>query len=194
MTEIYKDGDDVVVTTELENEYRAPAVIVTAGGNPRKLEVPGEPELAGRGVSYCAICDGAFFKGKPVAVVGGGDSAVEEGTFLTRYASKVHLIHRRADFRAQAIAVQRAKADPKVESVLDTVVRSHPGQGQRREHQPQERQDRRNQQPRGFSHLPARGLPAQQHHLPGPREPRRAGLPDHGQQHGHQRPRHLRRG
>ena len=127
--EIYKDGDDVVVTTELDKEYRVPAVIVTSGGAPKKLGVPGEEEYAGRGVSYCAICDGAFFKEKEVAVVGGGDSAVEEGTFLTRYASKVHLIHRRDEFRAQAVAVQRAKADPKVQFVLDTVVEGIAGTG-----------------------------------------------------------------
>jgi thioredoxin reductase (NADPH) len=122
VTEIYKDGDDVVVLTALGKEYRVPAVIVTAGGNPRKLGVPGEEEFAGRGVSYCAICDGAFFKEKQVAVVGGGDSAVEEGTFLTRYADKVHIIHRRDEFRAQPVAVQRAKADPKVAFLMDTVV------------------------------------------------------------------------
>jgi thioredoxin-disulfide reductase len=119
--EIYKDGDDVVVKGQV-NTYRAPAVIVTAGGQPKKLGVPGEEELAGRGVSYCAICDGAFFKDQVVAVVGGGDSAVEEGTFLTRYASKVYIIHRRDTFRAQAIAVAAAKANPKVEFILDTVV------------------------------------------------------------------------
>jgi thioredoxin reductase (NADPH) len=119
--EIYKDGDHVVVKGQV-NTYRAPAVIVTAGGQPKKLGVPGEEELAGRGVSYCAICDGAFFKDQVVAVVGGGDSAVEEGTFLTRYASKVYIIHRRDTFRAQAIAVAAAKANPKVEFILDTVV------------------------------------------------------------------------
>jgi thioredoxin reductase (NADPH) len=119
--EIYKDGDDVVVKGQV-NTYRAPAVIVTAGGQPKKLGVPGEEELAGRGVSYCAICDGAFFKDQVVAVVGGGDSAVEEGTFLTRYASKVYIIHRRDKFRAQAIAVAAAKANPKVEFILDSVV------------------------------------------------------------------------
>jgi len=120
--EIHKEGDTVVVDTELGHQYTAPAVIVTAGGQPKKLGVPGEAEYAGRGVSYCAICDGAFFKEKVVAVVGGGDSAVEEGTFLTRYASKVYIIHRREEFRAQAIAMQRAKADPKVEFITDTVV------------------------------------------------------------------------
>ncbi len=119
--EVYKDGDEVVVKGQL-NEYRAPAVIVTAGGQPKKLDIPGEGEYAGRGVSYCAICDGAFFKEQEVAVVGGGDSALEEGTFLTRYASKVHIIHRRDGFRAQAVAVAAAKANAKVEFILDTVV------------------------------------------------------------------------
>src|SRR5947209_2512936 len=121
VAEIYREGNQVVVKGQT-NEYRAPAVIVTAGGQPKKLGVPGEAELAGRGVSYCAICDGAFFKDQPMAVVGGGDSAVEEGTFLTRYASKVYLIHRRDQFRAQAIAVAAAKKNPKMELILDTVV------------------------------------------------------------------------
>jgi thioredoxin reductase (NADPH) len=119
--EIYKEGDDVVVKGQVKT-YRAPAVIVTAGGQPKKLGIPGEEEFAGRGVSYCAICDGAFFKDQVVAVVGGGDSAVEEGTFLTRYASKVYIIHRRDSFRAQGVAVAAAKANPKVEFILDTVV------------------------------------------------------------------------
>ena len=127
--EIWKDGDDVVVSTELDKEYRVPAVIVTAGGAPKKLGVPGEEEYAGRGVSYCAICDGAFFKEKEVAVVGGGDSAVEEGTFLTRYASKVHVIHRRDEFRAQPVAVAAARKDPKVEFIMDTVVEEIEGSG-----------------------------------------------------------------
>ena len=123
---ISKDGDTVVVKTT-GGEFRAPAVIVTAGGQPKKLGVPGEEDYAGRGVSYCAICDGAFFKDKVVAVVGGGDSAVEEGTFLTRYASKVHIVHRRDEFRAQNIAVKRAKQDPKVDFVLNSIVESIEG-------------------------------------------------------------------
>jgi thioredoxin reductase (NADPH) len=126
--EVYKDGDDVVVKGG-ENEYRASAAIVTVGGQPRKLGVPGENEYSGRGVSYCAICDGAFFKEQPMAVVGGGDSALEEGVFLTRYASKVYIIHRRDQFRAQAVAVAAAKANPKVEFILDTVVEEIAGTG-----------------------------------------------------------------
>src|SRR4030088_1424182 len=128
--EIYKDGDTVVVKGQL-NTYTAPAVIVTAGGQTRKLDVPGEEEFAGRGVSYCAICDGAFFKDQVVAVVVGGENAVEEGAFLTRYASKVYIIHRRDQFRAQAVVVNAAKANPKVEFILDTVVEEIVGEGPR---------------------------------------------------------------
>jgi thioredoxin reductase (NADPH) len=87
-----------------------------------KLEVPGEIEYAGKGVSYCAICDGAFFKGHTIAVVGGGDAACEEADFLTRYADQVWLIHRRDEFRASKIVQQRLFANPKIEVILDTVV------------------------------------------------------------------------
>ncbi|MGH7723739.1 MAG: thioredoxin-disulfide reductase [Candidatus Dormibacteria bacterium] len=119
------DGMKVIETDA--GDYRAPALIVTAGGNPRKLEVPGEVELAGRGVSYCAVCDGAFFQGLELAVIGGGDAAVEEAVFLTRYASKVTLIHRRDEFRAQPILVEEARSHPKIEIVLNTVVESIEG-------------------------------------------------------------------
>jgi thioredoxin reductase (NADPH) len=116
------DGDDRVVTTADGRQIRAPAVIVCAGGEPRKLGVPGEEELAGKGVSYCAVCDGAFFEGEDIAVVGGGDSAVEEGTFLTRYGRKVHLIHRRDRYRAQPILVEQMRASGKVDEIFNTVV------------------------------------------------------------------------
>jgi thioredoxin reductase (NADPH) len=116
------DGDDRVVTTSDGREFRAPAVIVAAGGEPRKLGVPGEQELAGKGVSYCAVCDGAFFEGDDIAVVGGGDSAVEEGTFLTRYGRKVYVIHRRDSYRAQPILIEQMRESGKVEEVLNTVV------------------------------------------------------------------------
>jgi thioredoxin reductase (NADPH) len=102
--------------------YRAPAVIVTAGGTPIKLGIPGEVEYAGKGVSYCAICDGAFFRGQVIAVVGGGDAACEEADFLTRYASKVYLIHRREEFRASKIIQKRVFENPKIEPMFDTVV------------------------------------------------------------------------
>ncbi len=122
VTGIWSDGDEKVVETDDGTQYRALAVIVTAGGEPRKLGVPGEEELAGKGVSYCAVCDGAFFKDERIAVAGGGDSAVEEAAFLTRYGSKVFIIHRRDEFRAQSLLVEQMEATGKVEKVLDSVV------------------------------------------------------------------------
>ncbi len=117
-----------VVRTELEHTYRAPAVIVTAGGTPSKLNVPGEKEYAGRGVSYCAVCDGAFFKGEVLAVVGGGDAAVEEADYLTRYAEKVYIVHRRDQLRASAILQQRARSNPKIAFVWNKVVEEIEGE------------------------------------------------------------------
>jgi thioredoxin reductase (NADPH) len=120
---IRKGGDDLFdVRVEGGDVYRAPAVIVTAGGTPVKLGIPGEFEYAGKGVSYCAICDGAFFKGHTIMVVGGGDAAVEEADFLTRYAAKVYLVHRRSEFRASGLAQQRLFANPKIEIIRDTVA------------------------------------------------------------------------
>ena len=122
VTSISLDGDDRVVRTADGREFRAPAVIITVGGEARKLGVPGEEEYAGKGVSYCAVCDGAFFQDADIAVVGGGDSAVEEGTFLTRYGNKVYLIHRRDDYRAQPILVEQMRGTGKVDEILNTVV------------------------------------------------------------------------
>src|SRR6202049_268784 len=102
--------------------YESRSVIVAAGASARLLGLPGEKELIGRGLSTCATCDGYFFRGKPIAVVGGGDSAMEEANFLSRYASKVHLIHRRNDFRASKIMIDRAKANEKVEFVTPFAV------------------------------------------------------------------------
>src|SRR6266516_4269612 len=110
------------VFTSHERLYRAPAVILTAGGTPVKLGVPGEREYAGKGVSYCAVCDGAFFKGEVLAVVGGGDAAVEEADFLTRYASKVYIVHRRDQFRASRILQARAFANQKIEVIWNKQV------------------------------------------------------------------------
>jgi thioredoxin reductase (NADPH) len=110
------------VTTSTGTVYEAPAVILTAGGTPHKLEVPGEAEYAGRGVSYCAVCDGAFFKGETIAVVGGGDAAVEEADYLTRYAEKVYVIHRRDEFRASKILQERLFANPKIEVIWNKRV------------------------------------------------------------------------
>ena len=111
-----------VVTTESGERYRAPVVLLTAGGTPTKLGVPGETEYAGKGVSYCAVCDGHFFRGEVLGVVGGGDAAAEEADFLTRYASKVVLIHRRDELRASKIIQRRLFENPKIEVVWDTVV------------------------------------------------------------------------
>ena len=129
VTEVDVDGEERVVRLESGNELRAPAVIMAAGGLPRKLGVPGELDFAGRGVSYCAVCDGAFFKNEVLAVIGGGDAALEEGEFLTRYASKVHIIHRRGEFRAQPILQDRARANPKVDFIMDAQVREIVGNG-----------------------------------------------------------------
>jgi thioredoxin reductase (NADPH) len=116
-----EDGD-FTVETALGGRYRAPAVILTAGGTPNKLGVPGEQEYAGRGVSYCAVCDGAFFKQETIAVVGGGDAAVEEADYLTRYAAKVYIVHRRDQLRASPIIQERALKNPKIEMVWNKVV------------------------------------------------------------------------
>jgi thioredoxin reductase (NADPH) len=115
------DGSFDVVTAR-GTTYRAPAVILTAGGTPVKLGVPGEKEYAGKGVSYCAVCDGAFFKGEVLAVVGGGDAAVEEADYLTRYASKVYIVHRRDQLRASKIIQERAFANPQIEMVWNKRV------------------------------------------------------------------------
>jgi thioredoxin reductase (NADPH) len=125
--EIDVEGNTKVVRLESGEELRAPALIMAAGGLPRYLGIPGEKEFWGRGVSYCAVCDGAFFKGQELAVVGGGDAAVEEGDFLTRYASKVYVIHRRHELRAQPILVDRARANPKIEFILDAAVKEITG-------------------------------------------------------------------
>ncbi len=124
VVEVRSEGPDgrVKVVTTLEREYRTKAVIVTAGGSPVKLGVPGEERLNARGVSYCAVCDGPFFQNRVLAVVGGGDAAVEEGTYLTKFASKAYLIHRRDQLRAQKILQDRLLANPKVEVLWDTVV------------------------------------------------------------------------
>ncbi|MFZ5855652.1 MAG: thioredoxin-disulfide reductase [Chloroflexota bacterium] len=109
------------ITTDA-GEYLADSLIVTTGASPIHLNVPGEDTLLGRGVSYCATCDGAFFKDKKVVVVGGGDSALEEAIFLTRYASSVTIVHRREELRAGPILQKRARENPKIQFIWNTVV------------------------------------------------------------------------
>ena len=109
-------------TTDGGDVYYSPVVIATAGGTPVKLGIPGEFEYAGHGVSYCAICDGNFFKGQVIAVVGGGDAACEEADYLTRFAKKVYLIHRRDSFRASAIIQKHVFENPKIEVIWNTVA------------------------------------------------------------------------
>ncbi|MCM3078476.1 thioredoxin-disulfide reductase [Brevibacillus invocatus] len=112
-----------------DKEYLAKSVIIATGAEHRLLGAPGEKELSGRGVSYCAVCDGAFFRGKELVVVGGGDSAVEEAVFLTRFASKVTIIHRRDQFRAQKILQKRAMENEKISVIWDTQVKEIRGEG-----------------------------------------------------------------
>jgi thioredoxin reductase (NADPH) len=121
VTSIEPKGKEHIVHTN-DGDYTAKAVIITAGADYNRLEVPGEDRLTGFGVSYCATCDAAFFKGDKVAVIGGGDSALDEGLFVTRYASNVNVIHRRDTLRASAILQERAFETPNMDFTWDTVV------------------------------------------------------------------------
>lgn len=120
--QISREDGIFVTRTQDGPEYRSKTVILTAGGIPKKLEVPGEELLAGRGVSYCAVCDGPLFREKVLAVAGGGDSAFQEGIYLTRHASKVFIIHRRDEFRAQPILQDKARENPKIEFITSSVI------------------------------------------------------------------------
>ncbi|MFI8575899.1 thioredoxin-disulfide reductase [Rossellomorea aquimaris] len=117
------DGEEFKTVKTGSKEFKARAVIITTGAEYKKIGVPGEKELGGRGVSYCAVCDGAFFKGKDLVVVGGGDSAVEEGVYLTRFANKVTIVHRRDELRAQKILQQRAFDNEKVDFIWNHTVK-----------------------------------------------------------------------
>ncbi|WP_186580902.1 thioredoxin-disulfide reductase [Aquibacillus kalidii] len=118
------DGKEYKTIIAGKKEYKTRALIIATGAQYKKLGVPGEQELSGRGVSYCAVCDGAFFKEKELIVVGGGDSAVEEGVYLTRFASKVTIVHRRSELRAQKILQDRAFNNDKIDFIWDTVVKT----------------------------------------------------------------------
>lgn len=119
-----EDHGDYKIVNAGSKQYKARAVIITTGAEYKKVGVPGEKELGGRGVSYCAVCDGAFFKGKELFVIGGGDSAVEEGVYLTRFASKVTIVHRRDQLRAQKILQDRAFANEKVDFIWNHTIKS----------------------------------------------------------------------
>lgn len=133
---VYKYANKVDFSGELKKvwsdsgeEYEAKAVIIAAGSSPRRLNIPGEKEYWGKGVSTCATCDGAFYRDKVVAVVGGGDSAMEESTFLTRFAKKVYVIHRRDQLRASAAMQERAKSNEKIQFIWNTEVLEVIGEG-----------------------------------------------------------------
>jgi len=117
------DGKEYKTVVAGSKEYKARAVIISSGAEYKKIGVPGEQELGGRGVSYCAVCDGAFFKQKELFVIGGGDSAVEEGVYLTRFASKVTIVHRRDELRAQKILQDRAFANEKIDFIWNHTLK-----------------------------------------------------------------------
>ena len=128
ITSLDVDGPVKKVIGE-EGTYTAKTVIITTGGEHNKLEVPGEEEFSGRGVSYCATCDGNFFKGQDVTVVGGGDAAMDEGTYLTRMTNSVTVVHRRDELRASKILQKRAFGNPKMDFVWDSAITEIKGNG-----------------------------------------------------------------
>lgn len=122
VTNISINGKIKELSLESGDKHEAKCIIIATGAHPRNLKVEGEDEFRGKGVSYCATCDGAFFKGERIAVVGGGDSAIQEAIFLTKFAEKVYVIHRRDQLRAEKILQERAFSNPKIEMVWDSVV------------------------------------------------------------------------
>jgi thioredoxin reductase (NADPH) len=127
VAELSRDPEGRYVVATDNGEIRARTVILAPGVEPRRSGIPGEAEFIGRGVSWCATCDGALYRGKTVAVIGGGDSAVEEGMFLTKFADRVYLVHRRNELRAAEIAQERAFANPKMEFVWDSIPKQIDG-------------------------------------------------------------------
>ena len=128
VTEVQLTGDVKIVKDSEDVEYRAKSVILAMGSGYRRLGLPDEDRLSGRGVSWCATCDGAFFRDKPIAVVGGGDSAMEEATFLSRFGSSVVVIHRRDELRASKIMIDRAHRDPKIDFAWNSAIRTINGE------------------------------------------------------------------
>ncbi|MEM3971475.1 MAG: thioredoxin-disulfide reductase [Saccharolobus sp.] len=125
---IEKTGDEFIVKTKRKGEFKADSIILAIGVKRRKLNVPGEQEFTGKGVSYCSVCDAPLFKNRVVAVVGGGDSALEGAEILSSYSKKVYLIHRRDTFKAQPIYVETVKKKPNVEIILNSVVKEIKGE------------------------------------------------------------------
>ncbi len=127
---VVEDGEVTLITDEgeyklvktLDHDYRAKSIIIASGSKPRRLEVKGEEELIGKGISFCATCDGFFFRGKDVLLVGGGNSAITEALFLTKIVNKVYIVHRRSELRAEKILQERAFENPLIEFVWDSVV------------------------------------------------------------------------
>jgi len=127
--EIRLSGDKKIVTTDSGKEYNALGVIIATGGEPKRLGVQGEREFTGRGVSYCATCDAPFFKDEEILVVGGGDTAVEEALYLTKFARKIHVVHRKGMLRAQKILQERLFSNPKAEIIWKSKVTKIYGEG-----------------------------------------------------------------
>ncbi len=119
---IEKNGNVFVIKTSSKVDFSAKTVIYAAGSLPRKAGIPGEKEFTGNGVSYCAVCDGAFYRGLKVAVLGGGDSALKEALYLTKFAEKVTIVHRREEFRAEKITQNEVRSNPKIDFVLNSVA------------------------------------------------------------------------
>ena len=128
VTAVELTGEVKVVKDSDDKEYRAKTVVLAMGSGYRRLDVEGEDRLSGRGVSWCATCDGAFFRDKPIAVIGGGDSAMEEATFLSRFGSSVVIVHRRDELRASQIMADRAMRDPKIDFAWNSTVKSINGE------------------------------------------------------------------
>ncbi len=128
VTTIEKSADNTFLVTTGNGEYHTKSIIVATGAQAKELGIQGEEQYRGKGVSYCATCDGFFFRNKNIIVVGGGDTAMEEATFLTKFASHVTIIHRRDVFRASAIMLERAKKDPKISFLTNTTIESFSGE------------------------------------------------------------------